>query len=204
MDIRINIEGLKETRQWLDALANNQLAYGVAKGLTDLANAARDEVVWDLPNRFTLRTAWWQPRSKYGFNVERATKKDHRATIYTRAPWMQLQEEGGIKRAPGRVAIPTRGDNGIRRTKRDLIPANMKPHALGPKAFKIPTRSGQQMLAMKVGKARQSKLRFLYTLKQQVHVPARLHFYETVLAFVNRNGNKYILAGIDHALRTAK
>lgn len=203
--IRIKVEGLKETTAYLEALSKGELAFGIAKGVTDLANAARDEVIWDLPNKFTLRTAWWKPGSMYGFNVQRASKTMPMATIYTRAPWMQLQETGGVKRSSAhRLAMPTRGDGGIRRTTRDLVPKNLKPGALGSKAFVMHTKRGFDMLAMRTGRGKTSKLRFLYTLKPQANIPARLHFQETVRKFVNNKGNSYLQRGIEYALRTVR
>lgn len=202
MRITVSVEGLKETQQWLDALAKGELRFGVAKGLTDLAGKARDEVVWDLPNRFTLRTAWWRPGSRYGFNIQKATKQSLEASIYTRAPWMQLQEEGGTKVVSGkRIAVPTAQ---VRRTKRSLIPQSQKPANLGNKAFKVTTKSGNTMLATRVGKGKRSELKMLYSLVPRAQVPPRLHFHRTVTEFVNKHGAQYLLRGIEYALKTAK
>lgn len=199
--IEVKVEGLTELRGYLTALAKGELAFGIAKGLTDLADAARNDFIKDLPSRFTLRTGWWKPRSKFGFNVQMAKKDNLKATIYTRATWMKLQEEGGTQQVSGkRLAIPT-GE--VRRTKRDLILKSQKPLALS-KAFPIRLKSGKSMLAIRIGRGKSKVLKFMYTLAPQAQIKPALRFHGSITEFVEKYGRKYMEGGIEYALRTSK
>jgi hypothetical protein len=51
--ITIKIDGLKETQQYLDALAQGQLRYGIAKGLNELAQRIQVNHL-HCPSYFTL------------------------------------------------------------------------------------------------------------------------------------------------------
>lgn len=202
MNFTIDTKGLEDTSQWLEAQAKGELKFGIVKGLTDCANGARDEVVRGLPGKFSLRTAWWKPRTRYGFNVDKATKQNMQATIFTRAGWMEMQEEGGTKLPHKKhIAIPT---NEVRRTKKELIRKGEKPRSLGNKAFKITTRQGDVLLANRTGKGKRSVLRILYNLVKRAKVEPRLHLFDTVREYVNTKGIRHILSGIEYALRTSK
>ena len=143
----------------------------------------------------TLRTAWWKPGNQFGFNMKKATADRLVAEIYTRAPWMQLQESGGTKSPKGRhLAIPT---TNVRRTKRDLISKPQRPQALGSKAFHIKTKAGAEMLAMRIGRGKNKGLRFMYVLSKQASVKPLLHFHEQISKFVMANANGYMIKAID-------
>lgn len=201
MNMTVKVEGIKQLDGYLTALVKGELRFGIAKGLTDLADAARNDFVKDLPDKFTLRTQWWKPRGKYGFNVKMATKESQSAEIYTRAPWMNLQEQGGTRTGHGhRLAIPTKE---VRRTKRELIVKSQKPAGL-TKAFPIKLKSGKSMLAMRIGRGKNARLKFMYTLSQTAQIKPTLHFYGDIAEFVKRYQKKYLEAGIAYSLRTAK
>ena len=91
-----------------------------------------------------------------------ATKANPTVRVYTKAPWMQLQETGGIKQISGkRLAIPLvkkPGSRlgvqfGVKRTKKDLVMKSQKPQALGSKAFIIKGKKGD-LLATRTAKVR--------------------------------------------------
>ena len=172
---------------------------GVVQGVNDLANNARDEFLWDLPNRMTLRTPWFKPGSMFGFNVKKATISNPAAEIYTRAPWMQLQESGGTKNPRGRhIAIPT---TTVRRTKRDLIPKAQRPMGLGSKAFHLKTKSGNEFLAMRVGRGKRSNLKIMYLLSQRAQIRPQLHFVDSIKGYVAMNAERILTRAIERAFR---
>lgn len=176
-----------------------ELPSQVAQGINDLANNARDEFLWDLPNRMTLRTPWFKPGSQFGFNVRKATPSNPSAEIYTRAPWMQLQETGGTKTPKGKhLAIPT---TTVRRTKRDLIPKSQRPMGLGSKAFQLKTQSGKEFLAMRTGRGKKSGLKIMYLLGQQARIRPQLHFTDSIKGYVAQNAEKYLARAIERAMK---
>lgn len=198
--IRVDITGLKETQQYLNALATGELRFGIAKGLTSLANGIRDKVMQELPGRFTLRTTWWQ-RGPYAIKTQKATKQTLTASIFTAAPWMKLQEEGGTKQAQGkRLAMPMLD---VKRTKRDLIRANQKPRAL-QKAFHIKTHAGLEILAIRTGRGKRSQLHLMYMLKRSANIQKRFGFHETAQRVVDQVGMLHMSEGIRYALETSK
>lgn len=200
MEINIDISGLKETQQYLDALEKGELRFGVAKGLTSIVGGIRDKVKQDLPTKFTLRTTWWD-RGPYSIKTEKATKQNLVAKVYTTAPWMRLQEEGGIKAAPGkRLAMPMLD---VKRTKRDLIRANQKPRALS-NAFHMKTRSGLDVLAYRTGKGKRSVLHMMYMLKKSANIKQRFGFQSTARQVVDKAGLLHMIEGIKYALETSK
>ncbi|MBV5330595.1 MAG: hypothetical protein JZU65_23690, partial [Chlorobium sp.] len=152
--IQIKTVGIEKTEAYLKALASGELRFGIAKGLTSLANE-------ELPQRFTLRTRWWD-RGPYSIKTEKATKQNLTSKVFTMAPWMVMQEEGGTKlpTKSKRLALPMAD---VRRTKRDLVQKSQKPRAL-TKAFLIHTKSGNDFLAVRVGRGKRSSMRLMWLL----------------------------------------
>lgn len=198
--ITIDIKGLKETASYFDALAKGELRFGIAKGLTSLANGVREKVKEELPQKFTLRTQWWS-RGPYAIKTDKATKSTLTSRVYTDAPWMRLQEEGGIKTANGkRLALPMPG---VKRTKRDLIRSSQKPKALS-KAFHIKTKTGHDMLAVRTGRGKRSTLQLMWMLERSAKIKQRFGFKQTAQNVVDRVGLLHLSEGIRYALETRK
>lgn len=146
-----------------------QLRFAVAKALTKTAQAAQAEVRTNMPNRFTIRRQW----VIQGIKITPATRSDLTATVYSRDPFMGLQETGGTKN-PLRnyIAVPTRA---VKRTKADNIRAAERPKALGDKAHIIELH-GHKWLALKKPRKGRSgnELRLLYLLIPRATIKARL------------------------------
>jgi hypothetical protein len=196
----VNITGLKETQTYFDALAKGELRFGIAKGLTSLAGGIREKVREELPGRFTLRTKWWD-RGPYAIKTEKATKQNLMSRVFTMAPWMVLQEEGGTKTASGkRIAIPMPS---VKRSKKDLIRANQKPRAL-TKAFKIHTKSGNDFLAIRTGRGKNNRLQLMWLLEKATKIKPRFGFQVTAQRVIDRVGLMHINEGIKYALETSK
>ncbi len=199
--IKVDTKGIIETESYLNALAKGQLAFGLAKGLTSLANGIRDKVKQDLPGKFTLRTKWWD-RGPFSIKTEMATKYNLTAKVYTTAPWMQMQEEGGTKIPfkSKRLAIPMPD---VRRTKRDLVQSSQKPRAL-TKAFIIHTKSGNDFMAIRVGRGKRSVMKLMWLLERKATIKKRFGFYDTAQQVVDKVGLTHLNAGLEYALKTAK
>lgn len=191
--------------------AGREMPFAIAKGLTKTAQDVQAEVIRTLPDKFTLRTGWYKPNTPFGFKITKATKQNMAATVYSRAPWLQLQETGGTKTANGhRVAVPFVSMSGmkpgvqygVKRTKRDLIQKSQKPRNL-QKAFIIHGKRGD-LLAQRTGRGKSSILRIMYALEQQTQIKPRLFFHQTAQQVVNRVWRMNLSDAIDYALKTSR
>lgn len=211
--LHIKVEGIDRLLTSMNALMRQEVPFAVAKALTDTAVNVRNEVLSGLPGRFTLRTGWAQPNTPYGFKVEKATKTNWTARVFTRAPWMVLQEHGGIKAVGGkRLAIPFVYHSGTKpgvvfgakRTKRDLISKKDLPRNLGNGVFHIKTNSGNELLAQRTGKGKRSVLRILYALEQSGRIKRRLMLAETASRVVAEKWPGNVQAALDYAVKTSR
>ena len=186
-------------------IADSQIPWATALALTRTAEQVRDKVITGLPGKFTLRNTWWRARTRYGFNVGVAKKHDHRAWVYTRAPWMQLQETGGIKTPRGKmIAIPT---SNVRRTKTQMITRCQRPCALlrkgKRKGFFAETKSGQLAIFQRTGRHRYP-IRAMYQLRPTAKISERLMMLKTAQATVPEVWQKNFTEAFNEAIRTAK
>lgn len=171
----------------------------VAKAINYLAYDARDEFLKNqLEKNFTLRKPWFKPGNAFGFNVTKATPDNTSATIFSRAPWMQMQETGGNK-LPRRqhIALPTEQ---VRRSKKDLILKSQRPGALGAKLFHLKTDEGKDVLAMNFGRGKSRITKIMYTLRSKTHLWPRLKFKKSIEAYVKANAEKKLLKVIGDLL----
>ena len=146
-----------------------QFRFSVARALTMTAVEIQKEVRRNMPGRFIIRRQW----VIQGIRVDRATKDNLTARIYSRDLFMGLQEYGGDKHPRGRfLAIPTRL---VRRTPKGLVAKRDKPRALGDKVEEI-TFKGNQWLALKKARAGRggTELRLMYLLVPRADIDERL------------------------------
>lgn len=191
----INIEAnFKEMNKFIGSLPK-QINYGASVGLNNLATHMRDSELAGAKNSLTLRGRWYEPKSRFGFNVQFAKKNDLNAAVYTRADWMVLHTEGGTKVGrKGRIAIPTEN---VKRSKRDMITRANRPKNIKG-SFLIHTSKGDA-IAIKKGRGKKSKLVVLYWLEKQVKIKKVFDFYEIGKKVYDRNAQKYLSEGIDKA-----
>ncbi len=219
--MNIEIRGLNEAIKYMSDLQKNQLPFATAKALTMTAKDVQAEVIKTLPERFTLRTPWYKTWP-YGFLITPAIKTRLEATVYSKAPFMTLQEEGGVKTPRGRmIAVPT---NNIRRTKRDLIKEDQRPayllkgyrlrgaskaKGMGKRAERsgniafIKEINGVLGIWQRVGRGKDTT-RLMYTLIPRADIQPRLFFYQTGKKVVDMKFNQNFGTAMNDALRTAK
>ncbi len=194
----IQVQGLKEAISKLNDLEKRQLPFALAKSLTMTAKNVQEEVVKALPGKFTLRTTWWQPGNRYGFNIRAATKTSLQAEVFTRAPWMSLQEAGGTKKPLKKyLSIPT--DN-VRRTKKQLIAPSQKPQAL-KRSFFIKTTTGQLVLFARKNK---KTIAPMYAMEQKAEIKPVLQFVITARKIVAERWSTNFSRALDEAMKTAR
>lgn len=160
------MQAMKKLRSLTEA---QQFNFAVAKALTETAYEVQKEVRGNMPSRFTLRRNW----IVQGIRVEKATKANLTATVYSRDKFMGLQEFGGTKNPLRRyLAIPTKA---VRRTPKDMIKKADRPQALGDKAHVVEVNGNKYLALKKARKGRaNNELRLLYLLVPQADVKERL------------------------------
>ncbi len=204
MNITVKVDADAAIRS-VKGIADSQLPFAIALALTKTAEDVRNEIVTGLPGKFTLRNTWWRARTRYGFNVGVAKKHDHRAWVFTRAPWMGLQETGGIKTPRGKmIAIPT---SNVRRTKTQMITRGQRPGALlrkgKRKGFFAETKSGQLAIFQRTGRHRYP-IRAMYQLRPTAKISERLRMVRTAQETVPKVWEKNFTDAFNEAIRTAK
>jgi hypothetical protein len=197
MEIKMDLNNFDKVVQNMDDLGKRQLPFALASSLTQTAKDIQAKELEILPTMFTLRTKWYQPKTKYGINVDPATKGNLKARVFSDADWLALQEQGGEKIPhKGRVMLAMPSTN-VRRSKSGIIPPAMRPRALlsgyyikrgrgktgGGKvilaggvngAFIGPMRSGKPAIFQRVGKG----LKLMYTLQPTAPITPRAFFFK--------------------------
>lgn len=177
-----------------------QIPFAVSKGINNTAEKMRQSTLQGAKDTLTLRGSWFNPRTKYGFNVKPSTKNNLQADIYTNADWMKIQEDGGIKTAKGLIAIPT---TDVKRNKKDIITKGNRPrNAKG--AFKITLKNGQQAIAKEVGKGKNKRLVILYWLEKQAKIKGVYKFHDIATNTFKANIENDMKEAVNYALSTAR
>lgn len=176
-----------------------QFKFAVAKALTQTAVDVQNEVRRNMPNRFILRRQW----VVQGIRVDKATKENLEARVYSRDKFMALQESGGTKGAlRNYIAIPT---SMVKRTKTDIIAKSDRPSSLGDKVSVIEL-NGHKWLALKKARkgANGQKLKLLYLLIPRAQMKAKLGLEKDGVRVVRANFSKNLQAALDYAVSTAR
>lgn len=205
MKIEIEADTKALVRQ-LDLFAADQMPFATALALTKTAQAARDQVRQELPERFTIRRPW-VPR---GVTIDPATKADLTAEVGSMDEFMIRQEEGGTKRPKRKMlAVPT---DQLQRTKTGAISKANRPGKVlkQKKAFIITAtsqakraRPGTVMIARRKSKQRYP-IEVLYSLTPRAEVPPRWEFENTVRGVVDEQLGPQFIKAMDRAVVTAK
>lgn len=183
----------------------SQLNYGISTGLNKTAEQMRESEISAAKSAFTLRGTWWQPKTKFGFNIKYAKKNDLTAEVYTRADWLDLHVTGGTKTPRGsNLALPS---SDVKRNKKDIVTrANRPKNIKGAFKINITTKTGKHMaaIAKKIGRGKNKRIVVMYWLERNAKIKKEYDFFEIGKKVFDRNIKKYIGAGIGQAFRTAK
>ena len=189
----------KAVRQLKTIAEERQFKFSVAKALTNTAVEVQKEVRKNMPQRFTIRRQW----VVNGIKMERATKDNLTATVYSRDKFMGLQELGGPK-SPLRnyLALPT---SMVRRTKTDVIKMADRPKNLGDKV-EIVEIEGRKWLALKRPRkaANGQRLKLLYLLVPRARLQKRLGLGDDAIKISKQRFTENLRAAMEFALRTAR
>jgi hypothetical protein len=197
MNIQSNIkQAVAKLQSITDA---KQLPFAIARALTVTARDVQDEVRNNLTQRFTLRNNW----VRQGIQIQRATKQNLEAMVFSRDAFMGLQEVGGAKSPLGNyLAVPT---SLVRRTPKDMIRKADRPKSLGNKAEVIEFM-GRKWLALKRSRKGRNKndLRLMYLLVPRADIEPRLKLRDDGLRVSQAVFQRRLQESLELALRTAR
>jgi hypothetical protein len=197
MNIQSNIkQAVAKLQRITDA---KQLPFAIARALTVTARDVQDEVRNNLAQRFTLRNNW----VRQGIQIQRATKQNLEAMVFSRDAFMGLQEVGGAKSPLGNyLAVPT---SLVRRTPKDMIRKADRPKSLGNKAEVIEFM-GRKWLALKRSRKGRNKteLRLMYLLVPRADIEPRLKLRDDGLRVSQAVFERRLQESLELALRTAR
>ena len=218
----IAINGAQAVASYLSNLQKQQ-AYATMRTINRVAlEVQNEEVTRELPSHLKLRGGWFKPRTMFGINVSQFARRDNlQAVVGTRANWVQLVEEGGVKTPSGQqgsstsrqtitkrqsassagraLAIPTANiDRTSVRRRRD------KPGPLiaSGRAFVI-VANGKAGVYIRTGRGKRD-IQALYLFRKSARVPHLLHFKEAGYAVVTKRFNPIFAEEFQRALETAR
>lgn len=221
MRLTIDEKGLDSIISGLTDLEKNQIPFAESRAVNALAyKVQRDTIDNVLPKNFTLRTDWWRPGRKTGVNYFPSHKKQFPnifARVNTLAPWMELQETGGVKKPkPGQayVAVPT---GNAQPNKREVIRSNRRVGALinGGKNSRrtlmhqrnpwVSTlRNGKPSIAVRLLDKYRLPIAVMYVGKDSVTIKPRFGFVANAKRIVDRDFLQVFEKELNNAIKTAK
>lgn len=179
-----------------------QIIYGTAVGLTKTAKEGQAAVQGALRGAFTIRNRWPEV-GPLAIKIQAATPKRLEAEVRTAADFLALHETGGTKTGRGghRLAIP--GED-VKRTKRLIIPKSQRPRAMMARgAFIIKTSKGD-VIAIRQGRGKTKKLKFLYNLERSARIKKNPTFFEPIHKVINRRLNSNVRREVKLALQNMR
>jgi hypothetical protein len=217
--LKINLsQDIDQLAAKLDMLGSKQLPFSVALTMTRLAMESQQEIIRELPDRFTLRNS----RTAQGVRYEQATKANLTSRVYDIDYYMLKQEFGGKQVNIGGkkyLAVPMPR---IRVTERDLIRAVDQIENLGPikrpdqagipggKAFIIDAKDGRKYIAVRDRPGRRLKngnsagIRLIWVLKAATKYNDRFEMGKTVQGVVRKRLQAIFEQAIKDAMASAK
>jgi len=195
--IQVEVKGLDRLVADLRNLGAVRIPNYLARAINDLASDAQKAMIAETQNTLTVRGTWFRTGTRFGFNRKASNKSTLQATVFTRAPWMQQQEEQTFKTAQKSfLAVPMPAVRASR-TDPKKIPRRLTPKAMGAKLFKIQTKRGVVLYQ----RLKRAGLRAMYALERTIRYPRRVHVIDAARKVVEMNATKAIENQINNAIR---
>jgi hypothetical protein len=180
----------------LTSLQVREWPFARAIAATKLGYDARDELRKELPEKFKLTSTWLQR----GIVVDKATKPNPVATVYSRDKYMADHVTGAIRKPRRRmIAVPTKQ---VKRTGKGKISKAQRPaRLLQKKNVFIKKKSADlSYIVQRQGPS----LRVLYRLQPKVGIKKVWDFQGTATASVRRNQVRRLNEALAYACRTSR
>jgi hypothetical protein len=201
---------VKDAMQYMSRVQKSQIPYATMVALSRTARDMRLRIVDMIPERFNVTRKWWLPRQPTGIRTQTATKANLSAAIYSRAYFLPLQEDGGVKFPDvGRgLLIPT-----YLTPKRARISGRHDLILDGPRTLRKGGKAGgSPIFTMKSGKMgvfrRKTKKRLpvnmMYTFKPSALVRKRFGFAKEIERHVYKTFKLHFFDALANAVRTMR
>ncbi len=196
-----------------------QVRFATAVALTRTAQDLQAEIRNEMPRNFTLRRQW----VVQGIRIRPARKEFLQAEVYSRDPFMAIQETGGTKRATGRRVFDYQGYLAVpldaRRSKTDIVRKEDWPENLID-PFILTARDGRKYLAVhqigggkrgpvnvRQARGRQKRTtgtRLMYVLVKSEQLSARLGMRRIAQRIIEPRWNANFGKALFDAMATAR
>jgi hypothetical protein len=199
LDLRIELD-LADARIDLAEL-ERQIPFATSLAINRLAKASRQDQTEGIFDRFTVRRTAYLRNS---VRMRGSTKRDLRAELSIRDPFLVQHEEGGIRR-PGDVYDSIVNPVGPTQRRVGVIRGRNTPRAAlrSRRAFVAKTASGKTAIFRRRGKKR-APIDLLFVLEEQTKLTPRLQFQSTVEKRVSRDWESEFGKALREAYRTRR
>ena len=190
VDIRSDINRIARC---MDDMEKKQLPYAVSLTLNKLAVKAQEDICRNVQKVFNNSNRWYDKRQRTGIKVSFANKQQPVASVYTRAHFAFIQEEGGIKTpySGGNLAVPTANVPKRQRSSKALR-TNHSDKSIFRLGSTIYKRISNQ------------KLQRLYSLSPQAKIRPRFGFKRIAINSFNKGFDRVFTDSFNYAMRTAR
>lgn len=186
---------IKQFTKGLDDHQKKQLPFATMKAINATLGDMRKGVISHIKDKQKSNKAWWNDPVN-GINREFATKLRLIGSLFTKMPWAELQEDGGIKK-PSRgthIAIPL-----------DRVPKSRRK-AGGARTMASQARSfvTNRGIFRKAGGKSSPRTELLFWFKKFVVIRPLFGFKKTAHAIATKKFVKHFQYWMDRAIKTAK
>lgn len=190
---------IPEISAWLTDVHRRQLPFATSLALNWTLGDARDQLIDELPRRFTLRNTFLER----GIRLRNASKRRLEGRVYTVDDILRVQIEGGVKTGHGHaIALP----RGVRRNAKGIIRRANRPRSLRrkPRHFVQKIRGGDRGIYRRRTKKRYP-IEFLWRLHEgSVRIDSRFDFVGIVRRTVRRRWPRNFGRALARAIATAR
>jgi len=195
--ISINVKSnVKQFTRHLTKIEKKQVPFATARALTWTAQDVQKWLIKKIPAIFNVTKKWWLKQQPTGIKIKPAKKNHLISSIYTKAYFASLQEEGGTKR-------PTRSKNLVIPTKK--VPKSRRKSGgavvmlKGKKVF-----STSRGIYRRKGGKKSRAIELLYHKDSSANVKPRFNFKKTAHRIATRMFKRNFLKSLASALKSAR
>ena len=202
VQIKVNLDEVKDSINGLKA----DMPWVLQNTINNLLKGAQQKQFETMRNNFTIRNETFL---KYSVRLQFATRQSETGRIYiadiggknTSNIWTQF--EGGGTKTPTRgkyVAVPTQN---AWPNKSKPIPQRNKPRNLD-KSFVVKKGTNTFIVARKgryVKSNPNANTKVMFVLTPGVRIPDRLHFYSTIIPYINQNFNMIMNDALQYSMK---
>lgn len=156
-------------------IKEKKLLFALKNTVDQVAVASVKQIKTNMERTYTLRSSWYK-KGRYAVKMRNSNTRNLTAYVYTKAPWLQLHESGGVKKPKGggQLAVPRKY---VGRKPKGGIKKSYLPSQLA-KSRAVKKRGRKALI---IGShLKRGAMRLLYTLTPKAKIKPTLNFRKTV------------------------